>query len=482
MLRSRNRRLSAHYPSSSFLNTFMPQANILVVDDEPDIRQLVAEILEDEGYQVRAAENGASARAAFARHTPDLVLLDIWMPDIDGITLLKEWSGRKGLPCPVVIMSGHGSVETAVEATRVGAFDFLQKPISLARLLAIVSLALASSRPAGESARRPSMLSIHEPIGSSPAMQRLRTSAAQAATRESPVLITGEPGSGRQSLARYIHERSNRPGPFVTVDHGGLERNAPRAYLLGTASGPIPQPGLLAQAAQGSLYLGDIQNLSAEARKIITQALEAGQFMAEDGGARQALTCRIMASGPEDLAELAHRDADLQRLYYHVKVLPLHVAPLRERTEDVPELVRFLADWFPDQEDLPYRPFSVSAQNRLRNHNWPGNVRELHNLVRRLLILGGEGEVSQAEVEEALRDNPFETASVPGGQHPLFDLPLREAREVFEREYLSHRLKQVGGSVGKLAESVGMERTHLYRKLRALGIDPKSVAGPGSDL
>jgi len=461
----------------------MALANILVVDDEPDIRQLVAEILEDEGYQVRSAENGQSARSAFARQTPDLVLLDIWMPDVDGITLLKEWSGHKGLPCPVVIMSGHGSVETAVEATRLGAFDFLQKPISLARLLAIVSQALASSRTAEEPpAHRRPMISIHEPIGASAVMQLLRTKAVQAAAHDSPVLITGESGSGRESLAHYIHERSHRPGPFITVDHCKLDSSTTRPYLLGAVSGPLQQPGVLAQAAQGSVYLGEIHNLPAEARKILSQALESGQFLAENDSTRQILTCRVIASGPPDLAELAQRDAGLQQLYYHVQVLPLYVPPLRERAEDVPELVRFLADWFPDHEGLPYRSFSVSAQNRLRNHTWPGNLRELRNLVQRLLILGGEGEVSQAEVEEALRSNPVEAALVCGGQNPLFDLPLRDAREVFEREYLSYRLKQVGGSVGKLAESVGMERTHLYRKLRALGIDPKSAAGAGADL
>ena len=462
----------------------MPQANILVVDDEPDIRQLVSEILEDEGYRVITAEKGDAARAAFARQTPNLVLLDIWMPDIDGISLLKEWAGPKGLPCPVVIMSGHGSVETAVEATRLGAYDFLQKPISLARLLAIVSQALASGRPAGEAVRRAAIASIHEPIGTSAVMQLLRTRAEQAAGHESPVLLTGEPGSGRESLARFIHERSKRPGPFVIVDHCELEGGAARAYLLGTRSGAGDQPGVFAEAAKGSLYLGDIHAMPAEAQKIITQVLESGQFTAEEGGSRQPVECRVLAGGPVDLAERARHDPALQALYYRVNVLPLQVPALRERAEDVPELVRMLADFLPNQQDLPYRSFSVSAQNRLRNHSWPGNVRELRNLVQRLLVLGGEGEVTQAEVEEALRHSPAGQASVPGlpgSQDQVFDLPLREAREVFEREYLSYRLKQAGGSVGKLAESVGMERTHLYRKLRALGIDPRTVTGPAGD-
>jgi len=196
----------------------MAQAHILVVDDEPDIRQLVSEILEDEGYRVTTADNGESARSAFARDTPDLVLLDIWMPDVDGITLLKEWSGGSGLKCPVIVMSGHGTVETAVEATRLGAQDFVQKPLSLARLLAVVSQALAAKRPAGESSRRTQAALAVEPVGSSPAMQLLRGKAEQAAQHDSPVLITGEKGSGRESLARFIHARSGRRGEFVSAD------------------------------------------------------------------------------------------------------------------------------------------------------------------------------------------------------------------------------------------------------------------------
>jgi len=454
----------------------MAQANILVVDDEPDIRLLVSEILEDEGYRVIAAENGEKARAAFARKTPDLVLLDIWMPDVDGITLLKEWSGGKDLPCPVVIMSGHGSVETAVEATRLGAFDFLQKPISLARLLAIVSQALATRQSAPEAIRRPALSSADEPIGSSAAMQLLRTKAEQAAQHDSPVLITGEPGSGRESLARYIHERSRQAGPFIALDHCELEGSDARTCLLGD---PGQAAGLFARAGNGTLFLGDIQTIPEDATKIIGQVLESGHFTAEDGSNKQVLECRVMASGPVDLAELAQKEAGLQQLYYRLNVLPLQVPALRERAEDVPEMVRFFADWFPNQGKLPYRPFSVSAQNRLRNHSWPGNIRELRNLVERLLVLGGEGEVTQQEVEEALSQNPVEAAPLGGQQAQIFDLPLREAREVFEREYLSYRLRQVGGSVGKLAESVGMERTHLYRKLRALGVDPKEAAKTG---
>jgi DNA-binding NtrC family response regulator len=454
----------------------MSRPQILVVDDEPDIRELVSEILEDEGYEVTVAEDGEAARTAFAKNAPNLVLLDIWMPDVDGITLLKEWSSGNSLQCPVVVMSGHGTVETAVEATRLGAFDFVQKPISLAKLLSIVSQALAAGKPGDQPPARVIQELSNEPIGNSALIQVLRGKAEQAAQHDSPVLITGEPGSGRENLARFIHDRSGRSGEFVVLDHCELEPESCRAYLVGSAA---RQTGLFDLAGEGTLFIPELQDIEAGAQRIISQVLEAGQYSHEGGSGRRELTCRIIAGASPRLMELAKNDALLEQLYFRLNVLPLQVPPLRERPDDVPELVRHFADWFPNHENLPYRPFSVSAQNRLRNHSWPGNILELKNLVQRLLILGGEGEVSVSEVEETLRQNPTEST---GGkpEHPeIFDLPLREAREQFEREYLIYQLQQAEGSVGKLAESVGMERTHLYRKLRALGIDPKTAAQSG---
>jgi DNA-binding NtrC family response regulator len=232
----------------------MNQAQILVVDDEPDIRELVREILEDEGYEVAVAENGEAARASFARNLPDLVLLDIWMPDVDGITLLKEWSSGGGLGCPVVVMTGHGSVDTAIEATRLGAHDFVQKPISLARLLSIVSQALE----AGQKTRKPPaplLPASNEPIGGSALMQVLRGKAEQAAQNDLPVLITGENGSGRENLARFIHGLSKREGEFLTMDHCELDGENLRAYLLGDGNGGGDElaAGLFGRARGGTL-------------------------------------------------------------------------------------------------------------------------------------------------------------------------------------------------------------------------------------
>jgi len=456
----------------------MSQSHILVVDDEPDIRDLVSEILEDEGYLVSVAENGATARAAFANEPPDLVLLDIWMPDVDGITLLREWSEGGRLACPVVVMSGHGTVETAIEATRLGATDFVQKPISLARLLTIVNQALESSKGQPRSVAAP-YAAATEPIGNSAVMQVLRKKAEQAARHDLPVLITGEKGCGRENLARFVHKHSGRVGDFVTVDHCELDSESCRAYLLGAADDGAPREGVFERARGGTLFIPEVQEIPVSALKIIHQVLESGSIAAEDGAGPRELDCRLVASAGDALPQRAQEDATLQQLYYRLNVLPLQVPPLRERPDDVPELLRFYAEWFPSRENLPYRPFSVAAQNRLRNHSWPGNIRELRNIVRRMLVLGGEGEVTVAEVEEALRQSPVQPAAEAAEYPPLYDLPLREAREQFERDYLVFKLREAGGSVGKLAEAVGMERTHLYRKLRALGVDPKTVASGG---
>jgi len=453
----------------------MSQAQILVVDDEPDIRQLIQEILEDEGYSVQVARDGESARLVYAQQKPDLVLLDIWMPDVDGISLLKEWSAAGKLESQVVIMSGHGTLETAVEATRLGAFDFIQKPLSLAKLLATVRRALASGLQTNAVRASPHTL-LTEPLGTSPAMQLLRNKARQAASHRSPVMITGEPGSGRRTLARYIHQLSAASGEMVIFDHSQTGAENYQSYLFGSVANGGAVNGLLEQASGGTVFIPDLPNLSAATQQLLNNTLEAGGFTPTGGARQKPLSCRIICSAPESLEQAVRDGQVLSSLYFQLNVLPLQIPPLRERPEDIPELVRYFSDWFPNQENLPYRQFSVSVQNRMRNHSWPGNVREIRNLIQRLLVLGGEGEVSMQEIEAALSQSAASMGAAGGGREALFDLPLREAREQFERDYLIYQLKKAGGSVGKLAESVKMERTHLYRKLRSLGIDPKSVS------
>jgi len=453
----------------------MSQAQILVVDDEPDIRQLVQEILEDEGYSVQVAKDGESARLIFAQQKPDLVLLDIWMPDIDGISLLNEWSASGNLGSQVVIMSGHGTLETAVEATRLGAFDFVQKPLSLAKLLATVRKALVS-RPQTKTAELSGQHSQSvEPLGNSAVMQLLRNNAKQAANNASPVMITGESGSGRETLARYIHQLSSSAGEMVTLDHNQASRENVCSYLFGSVLNGQVVKGLLDKASGGVLFIPKLHKLPTEALELLNNAFESNGYTPQGGTGFKPLGCRIICSAGENLEQLVQEGRLPGPLYFSLNVLPLKVPALRDRPEDIPELIRYFSDWFPNQENLPYRSFSVSVQNRMRNHSWPGNVRELRNLIQRLLVLGGEGEVSAQEVEDTLSQSAVSTDSAETGHEGLFDLPLREAREQFERDYLIYQLKKAGGSVGKLSDSVGMERTHLYRKLRSLGIDPKSV-------
>jgi DNA-binding NtrC family response regulator len=453
----------------------MSHAQILVVDDEPDIRQLVQEILQDEGYTVQVAKDGESARLAYTQQKPDLVLLDIWMPDIDGISLLKEWSASGALESQVVIMSGHGTLETAVEATRLGAFDFVQKPLSLAKLLATVRKAL-ESRPQATASEQPAQQTqIVEPLGYSPVMQLLRNNAKQAANNSLPVMITGESGSGRATLARYIHQLSPSKGKMIVLDHSLAGGEDAYSYLFGSVVDGQVKKGLLEEASSGVLFIPKLHRLPVETLQLLENALESNGYTPFGGTGLKPLDCRIICSAGESLEQLVQNGKLPGSLYFRLNVVPLKVPALRDRPEDIPELVRYFSEWFPNQENLKYRTFSVSVQNRLRNHSWPGNVRELRNLIQRLLVLGGDEEVSTQEIDDCLTQSTASMETAGSGGTGLYDLPLREAREQFERDYLTYQLKKASGSVGKLSESVGMERTHLYRKLRSLGIDPKSV-------
>ena len=447
---------------------------ILVVDDEPDIRQLVQEILEDEGYDVSVAENATAARRARRTRRPDLTLLDIWMPDTDGISLLKEWSETTGIDTPVIMMSGHGTVETAVEATRLGAYDFIEKPLSMAKLLLSVQHALEASRLKHENIDlRRHAQPVTEPIGKSATMQALREQAKRIAAHDTAVLISGESGSGKQVFARYLHSQSaRREGPFVDVALAGMVSDGSAVELFGSEESEKIHYGWLEQANSGTLFLNDIADMDLSLQARLVSTLQQQSFLRVGGREAVQVDVRIVAATSKDLAAQVTAGRFRDDLYYHLNVVPMHVPALREHREDVPELLDYYVNLLANHDNLPYRRFNVAAQNFLRNHNWPGNVRELQNLVQRLLILGSSEEVSLEEVERAVTRQPTEP---PQGQLPGLDLPLREARELFEKAYLEHQLQVTGGNVSQTAEQVGLERTHLYRKLRSLGIDPKRL-------
>lgn len=453
----------------------MSALHILVVDDEPDIRDLVKEILEDEGFDVTTAQDAASAREARRSRRPDLILLDIWMPDMDGISLLKEWSEGDHLPCPVVMMSGHGTVETAVEATRLGAYDFIEKPLSMNKLLLTVKRALEADKLVRENlGLRRQARPVTEPIGKSEVIQRLRTQILRVAQHDTPVLIFGEPGTGKEICARFLHLNSpRRSGPFVDVGVGSIARENSALELFGSEQGDKVHYGRLEQASGGTLFLDELADMDQDAQAKLAGALENGSFLRIAGKEPVQVNVRVVAATHRDLEQEVAEGRFREDLYYHLNVVPIKLPPLRDHCEDVPELLNYYVNYFVDQESLLYRHFTTAAQNRLRNYPWPGNIRELKNLVQRLLILGVDEEISQEEVESAISNTPSaksrEVGSIP------MDLPLREAREQFERAYLLQQFKDCEGNVARLAERVGMERTNLYRKLRALGIDPKKA-------
>ncbi|MDH3619337.1 MAG: sigma-54 dependent transcriptional regulator [Gammaproteobacteria bacterium] len=453
----------------------MSNPHVLVVDDEADIRALIKDILADESYGVTAAANAAEARSARAARKFDLILLDIWMPDTDGITLLREWSEGGELNCPVVIMSGHGTVDTAVEATRLGAFDFVEKPLSLAKLLRTVEAALESAGKQSKAARNllPSLLA---PVGRSALMQGLRERVQQYARHDGSVLMSGEPGTGRGAFARYMHGLSRRADePLTTLTAASITDANCEEQLLGSEHGGEVIAGAFERAAGGTLVIDELSDLGPEAQKVLFGVLESGKFTRIGGTRPLKVDVRIVATvGTEHEARIVA--GELRRdLVSHLSELSLRVPPLREYAEDVPELLTYYVDKLVDSEGLTFRRFSVAAQNRLRNYPWPDNVRELKNLVRRLLLSGSSDDISLDEVEAEI--SAVGPPDEPLVKQDLLALPLREAREQFERAYLQQQLVLCGGKVGQLAKRVGMERTHLYRKLRSLGVDFKSVGG-----
>jgi two-component system nitrogen regulation response regulator NtrX len=453
----------------------MSAGKILVVDDEADIRSLLKEILSEEGYEVDVAADAGQARASRAKGSPDLVLLDIWMPDTDGITLLREWSVATTEDCPVVMMSGHGTVETAVEATRLGAFDYVEKPLSLAKLLRTVERAL----DAGKRKRLSGKLLIPPlmaPIGKSRLTQQLRAELARIAPHASSLLLVGEPGCGREALARFVHDASPRAAkPFVSVVASALGDADAELVLFGSETGGAVRAGLFDEVQGGTLFINEIEDLAPRTQRLLLGVVETGSYRRVGGDRQIPLNVRLVSSSQPGVENRAGRDNGLRRdLLAHLNTLIVRVPPLRDYAEDVPELLRYYVDRLVDSEELPLRRFSVAAQNRLRNYPWPDNVRELRSMVRRLLIRGGSEEIKLDEIEKelAVQAPPDE----PLVKQDLLALPLREAREQFERAYLQQQLMLCNGKVGLLAKRVGMERTHLYRKLRSLGVDFRHIS------
>ncbi len=451
----------------------MTSEKILVVDDEAEIRNLIREILVDEGFEVATAENGNSARALLEQFHPRLVLLDIWMPDVDGITLLKEWHESGRLTNPVIMMSGHGNIGTAVEATRLGAYDYLEKPLSLAKLVLTIKNALDASRLQKENLRL--LQYSHTPtrvIGKSKLMANLRSQLEKVADLDTPVLIVGEPGTDKEAVARYLHAVSARKDkPFVNVSVSALSPETMINELYGEQREGDTRNGFLDEAEGGTLFIKDIADMDLTAQARLQDTLKTRSYKRVNGTEAISLNTGIVAATRHHLAGRVKESSFMDELYFQLNVVPIVVPPLREHYEDVPDILEYFVNYFVEREGLPYRYFTTAAQNSLRRYPWPGNSRELKNLVQRMLILGGDSVIDLEEIDATLGEQP---AKREADNLKNLDLPLRQARENFERDYLEYQLKQANGSVSKMARNVQMERTHLYRKLKSLGIDIKS--------
>ncbi len=451
----------------------MTTEKILVVDDEPEIRSLIKEILVDEGFDVATTENGETTRALLERFHPHLILLDIWMPDIDGITLLKEWKESGKSINPVIMMSGHGNVETAVEATRLGAYDYLEKPLSSAKLILTIKNALEASRLQKENLiLRRSSQPPAEIIGKNKTIVNLREQLKRIANHDAPVLITGESGTGKETIARYLHAKSNRKDkPFIAVNVSALSPETAANELYGEEGNNEIRNGFLAKAEGGTLFIKDIADMDLATQAQLQNTLQQQTYKRVNGTESINLNVRLVAATCHSMTDRIKDESFRDDLYFQLSVVPIQAPPLREHYEDIPDILHYYVNFFVEREGLPYRIFTTAAQNRLRGYAWPGNSRELKNLVQRMLIMGNSDSLDLEEVEAALGEKP---EGKDADSIKNFDLPLREARGNFEKAYLEYQLKQATGSVSKMAKIVGMERTHLYRKLKSLGIDIKS--------
>ncbi len=452
---------------------------ILIVDDEEGIRQTVSGILGDEGYPTEVAENGKVARKAIRKGDFDLAILDIWLPDEDGIDLLTEILSNYP-ERPVIMISGHANIDLAVKAIRLGAYDFLEKPLSLSRVVLTVERALERGRMARELEALAQQLERRELlIGDSPAMSALKSQLGVAAQADSRILISGENGTGKELVARQVHSLSPRSvKPFVDVNCAAIPEELIESELFGHVKGAFTgatsnRAGRFEQANGGTLFLDEIGDMSLKTQAKVLRVLQEQKFERVGGTDSIQVDVRVLAATNKALEEEIREGRFREDLYFRLAVIPLHVPALRERAEDIPELVQHFLDYF--AHELGRRPKSCDedALARLCSYAWPGNVRELRNLAERLMIMAPEEIIRLEDLPPSMQGDA--TTDLRG----LLDLEfssLKEAREQFEKRYIERKLQQNGSNVSRTAQELGLERSNLYRKLKAYGIEVERPA------
>jgi len=455
-------------------------SDILIVDDERDIRELISDILEDEGYATRLAENSNEAMSAINAEPPALLILDIWLKDsrMDGIDILKAVK-RDNPDVPVVIISGHGNVEIAVAAIKQGAYDFIEKPFNIDQLLVVIRRAMETSRLRREnqSLRRQDVVHA-QMIGASVAFRNLASQLDKVTKSNGRVMLTGPAGSGKEVAARYIHANSERAdAPFVTVNCAGVAPERMEEVLFGreTPERGI-EPGLLEQAHGGVIYFDEVADMPIGTQSKILRVLVDQQFQRVGGNDRVRVDLRVISSTIRDLEEAIAAQTFRQELYHRLNVVPIAVPSLEDRREDIPMLAMHFVEEFKTAQGLPERELSDDAAALLQTMIWPGNVRQLKNMIERILILSdGSGAITARELPGAQEPDDDQARVVLSGA--MATLPLREAREAFEREYLLTQINRFGGNISRTANFVGMERSALHRKLKSLGVVTSSKSG-----
>ena len=451
-------------------------ADILIVDDEADIRDLVAGILEDEGHKTRLARDSDEALRAIEDRRPNLVILDIWLQGsrLDGLEVLSAVKATYP-DLPVVIISGHGNIETAVTAIRRGAYDYIEKPFKADRLILVALRALEASQLQREvkELRERSTVST-EMVGHSAAVNHLRNHIERVAPTNSRILIRGASGTGKELTARVIHTKSLRKdGPFVVLNAAAMapERVEEEMFGIEDRAGTPRKVGALEESHGGTLYIDEVADMPLETQGKVLRVLVEQKFLRLNGAQKVAVDVRIISSTSRDLEREMQEGRFREDLYHRLNVVPLRVPSLAERRDDIPDLIEHFINQVANTSGLAPRRIGEDAIAVLQAHDWPGNVRELRNNIERLMILA-DGEANAVITAEMLPDEIGSNVPLPvnGGAEHLMSLPLREAREIFEREYLLAQINRFGGNISRTAEFIGMERSALHRKLKSLGV------------